>query len=49
MRCSGLALLPIGISFPKLLHMIGKVASFYYDTKRQDDEWNTIINEEIYI
>lgn len=29
--------------------MIGKVASFYYDLKRQDDEWKTIINEEIYI
>lgn len=33
----------------KLLHMIGKVASLYYDSKRQDEEWATIINEEIYI
>lgn len=39
----------VGQRLNKLLHMIGKVASFYYDSKRQDDEWKTIINEEIYI
>lgn len=39
----------VGQRLNKLLHMIGKVASFYYDLKRQDDEWKTIINEEIYI
>ena len=39
----------VGQRLNKLLHMIGKVASFYYDSKRQNDEWKTIINEEIYI